>query len=355
MGVNFFMGGFSSTLLGFERFKLYGVLAMATQFILTVFGFIALYLGYGLIGIGVVHVLTACLVTVIIAILVRVRVCLFTFNGVYSEAAKFIKAALPLSITAILMTVYYRADLVMLSVMKGDDAVGFYNSAYALVNGLLLVSTSFSATIMPRLSGYFREDIEKMRSIFQVGFKYMLYFGLGIAFGSTFMAEPIYGLIYPGSFLPGAAALKILIWALALMFVNSLQSSFLVASDLKKVLMYITAFGAAINIGLNLMLIPEYSFKGAAIATLASELLTGICFYYVLRKSLPFNTIIIWALKVIPAIALMVIFLLFSGNVHAVLRVMGGAAAFILVLFMTKGLGKRDLNYITRLLPGEEN
>ena len=354
MGVNFFMGGFSSTLLGYERFKLYGVLAISTQFVLTALGFLALYSGFGLVGIGVGHLLAACLSTVAIAILVRERVCRFSLNGTFKQAKAFLKAAMPLSVTAVLMTVYYRADLVMLSLIKGDEAIGLYNSAYALVNGLLLVSTSFSATILPRLSGYFREDTEKMKSIYLVGFRYMLYFGLAAAFGATLLAEPIYDLIYPESYLPGIGALRILIWALALMFVNSLQSSFLIASDLKNKLMYITAAGAAINIVLNLILIPPYSFNGAAAATLISEILTGLCFYYILRESLSLRTIAIWLIRLIPAIASMAAILILASNYHVILRIAAGALIFLTVLTVAGGLGKRDLDYVLRLLPGGE-
>jgi O-antigen/teichoic acid export membrane protein len=352
MAVNFLMGSFSSALLGFERFKLYGVLAMGTQLLQTVLSFIALYLRYELIGIGAVNLLVALIATLAVGYAVNKRVCSFSLKGSFVQGLAIIKSALPLTVTGVLMTVYYRADFVMLSIMKGDAAVGYYNSAYALINGLLLVSTSFSATVLPRMSGYFRESAEQMMNLYQAGFKYMLYFGLAAAVGVLFVAEPIYMLFYPQAYLPGALTLKILIWAMALMFVNSLQSGLLIATDLKKLLMYLAAVGAVTNIGLNLILIPAYSFNGAAVATLVSELVTGLGFFIILKSQLPFSRVAIWVLRFLPAGLIMILVLWILPSLNVVLRILAGAAAVIMGLLITKGLDKTDIKYVLRLLPG---
>ena len=346
------MGSFSSTLLGFERFKLYGFLAMFSQLLTTLLSFIALYLGYSLIGIGIAHVITAILATSVVGYMVRRRVCRFDFKGTFRQGLIIIKAALPLAVTAVLMTIYYRADFVMLSIMQGDEAVGFYNSAYALINGLLLVSTSFSATALPRLTGYFSGNHEQLRSLYQTGFKYMMYLGLAVAFGALFVAEPVYQLFYPSTYQPGVSALRILIWALALMFINSLQSGLMIAADRKQLLMYLTGIGAVVNIGLNLILIPRYSFNGAAVATVISELITGIGFFVILKDHLQLRQMLRWILSLIPAVASMALFLYIFPNINVILRIIIGAIVIIGVLILTRGLDRRDINMVLKLLPG---
>ena len=50
-----------------------------------------------------------------------------------------IKEALPFGLTGIFVTIYYWIDSVMLSLMQGDEAVGWYNAAYRLIIVLLFI------------------------------------------------------------------------------------------------------------------------------------------------------------------------------------------------------------------------
>lgn len=337
-------------MLGYEKFKYFSILAFCTQMVGTVLAIFALYYGYGLPGIGIAHIITAILSATAIAFTARKVIDGFSLKGKLSKALAVIKQAAPLGITAILITIYYRADLIMLSIIKGDQAVGYYNSAYALVNGLLLVSATFSATFLPRMSSYFNCEPAKLDVLYQTGFKYMLFFGMAAAFGAAFLAEPIYGLIYPDSYLPGAYALKILIWAMAMMFVNTFQNALMIARDLKKRLMYLTGAGAFVNIILNLILIPPYGFIGAAYATVASQLITVVGFIITLRRTMPYKMFTILLLRLLPAIAMMVLSIKFTESVMIVPRILIGAAVFIVALIITGGLNRRDYKTLIGLL-----
>jgi len=77
--------------------------------------------------------------------------------------------------------------------------------------------------------------------MYRTVFKYLLFVGTGCAFGALVLARPVFELVFGPEYLPGAAALKILIWASALIFVNSLQGILLIASDMKRELLYLTA------------------------------------------------------------------------------------------------------------------
>ncbi|MCD6162244.1 MAG: flippase [candidate division Zixibacteria bacterium] len=350
MILNCLAGSFISILLGYEKFKYFSMLSLSTQMAGTMLGILVLYLGYSLPGIGVTHLITAVLSAVAIAITARRVVGGFSLRGKLTKALDIIKQSAPLGITAILITIYYRADLIMLSIIKGDQAVGCYNSAYALVNGLLLVSATFSSTLLPRMSSYFKREPDKLDVLYQTGFKYLLFFGMAAAFGAAFLAEPIYRLIYPEAYLPGANALKILIWAMAMMFVNTLQNALMIARDLKKRLMYLTGAGAFVNIILNLILIPPYGFAGAALATVASELITAAGFIITLRSSLPYRMFASLLWRLLPALALMVLSIKFTESVMIIPRILIGAAVLVVALVITGGLNRRDFRTLMGLL-----
>jgi len=355
MAINFLMGAFSSALLGYERFKLFGYLAMGTQTLTTILGILVLYIGFGLTGIGIAFVFASLISTIIIGLVVIKRVCRISAGFNWQNALKILYDAAPLAGAAILATIYYKADFIMLSYFKGDKAVGYYNSAYALINGLLLVSTSLRATLLPRMAGYFVSDQEKLDRLYHIGFKYMLYIGLSAAIGAVILAEPIFQLVYPQAYQPGAAALKILIWALALMFVNTLQGAHLIARDYKKQLMCITGLGAILNIGLNLILIPKYSFTGAALATVITELMTGAGFFFILRSHLSLRQLFLWLLQLLPPLIVMILFLIYIPDLPVVACVIIGAGIILTGLVTTRGLTGRDLGYIANLFPWGKN
>jgi len=350
MIINCLSGSFVSVLLGYEKFRHYSLLAVGTQTMGTCLGFMVLYSGWGLPGIGMANIITVLVSGIVIAVVVYKSVCRFSPDGLFSEALTVIKQAAPLGITVILMTIYYRADFIMLSFMRGDTEVGYYNSAYALVNGLLLVSVTFSSTLLPRLSGYFTHSPEKLNQLYQTGLKYMLFFGLAAAFGTAFLAKPVYELIYPESYIPGAFALRILIWALALMFVNALQNALMIARDLKKWLMYLTGAGAAANIILNLILIPPYGFIGAASATVAAELITAAGFLIILRHNLPMKLFLSWLIRLAPAIVIMIIAIKLTPEIMIILRVIIGAVVFGVMLILTGGLNRDDFKTVMGLV-----
>jgi O-antigen/teichoic acid export membrane protein len=342
MIINTCAGSFTSTITGYEKFRLYSFLAMATQAIGTILGIIALYLGFGLSGIGGTQLITAMASALIIFLLVYKMMGSFSLRGSIKEAFKVVREAAPLGAAAILTTIYYRSVFLLLSFIKGDEVVGYYNSAYALVMGLLVVPATFSSTLLPRMSDYFRNDPERLDNLYRTGFKYMFYFGISVAVGATILAGPIYQLVYPESYKPGAAVLQILIWALALMFVNALQGAHLVARNLKKQLMYFTLGGAVVNIALNLILIPSYSFTGAAVGSVASEIVTGVGSFIVLRKSLPLKVFINWILRLLPGIVLMIIVLAVTPGFNVIVRIILGATAIVGSLFLFGGLNKND-------------
>ena len=81
-------------------------------------------------------------------------------------------------------------------------------------------------------------------------------------------------------------ALQILIWFLPFSFVNSVTQYVLIAIDQQRFLTKAFLIGVTFNIVANLLVIPVYSYKGAAVVTILSELALLIPFYYAVRKHL---------------------------------------------------------------------
>ncbi|RLI02470.1 hypothetical protein DRO38_03880, partial [Candidatus Bathyarchaeota archaeon] len=59
------------------------------------------------------------------------------------------KEALPLALSSVILVIYYQIDMVMLSPMQGDVAVGIYSAAHKLFDPLLLIPMALMMSLFP--------------------------------------------------------------------------------------------------------------------------------------------------------------------------------------------------------------
>jgi O-antigen/teichoic acid export membrane protein len=178
--------------------------------------------------------------------------------------------AWPMAAVAVSVIVFFRIDVVMISLIQGTTPVGFYSVAYTLSEASLVVPSVFLASIFPVLSKLHRDSKQSFRDTCALAIKYLFYLALPMAFFVTIWAKPIVSLLYGAAFDPSVPALQILIWSAALMYVSMVLGTALVTANLQKLSMKITFLEVGLNISLNVFLIPEYSYYGASFATVVT-------------------------------------------------------------------------------------
>jgi O-antigen/teichoic acid export membrane protein len=178
--------------------------------------------------------------------------------------------AWPMAATAVSVIIFFRIDVVIISLIQGTTAVGFYSVAYTLSEASLVVPSVFLSAIFPVLSRLHRDSKLSFRDTCAQAIKYLFYLAMPMAFFVTIWAKPIVYLLYGARFDPSVAALQILIWSAALMWLTIFLGSTLVAANLQKLGLKITFLGFILNISLNVLLIPEYSYFGASFATVGA-------------------------------------------------------------------------------------
>ena len=102
--------------------------------------------------------------------------------------------------------------------------------------------------------------------------------------GTLLLAPRIVLFVYGEGFENAAIALKILIWAEVVVFISYLGGQLLNIGD--KQITYTKYIGmtACLNIALNFILIPKYTYIGASIATLLCELVIVVLIYNSVKK-----------------------------------------------------------------------
>ena len=147
---------------------------------------------------------------------------------------------------------------------------------------------------------------------------------------------------------PAAGVLAILIWAPAIQFFYIPVNSIII-SQLTKKAMLITGANVIVNLLGNLILIPIFGIKAAAVMTVVSESIQAIFYFYFVKKNIvdfkPFKNF----LKPFVASVIMAGVLLLVRSWPLIYSLPIGATTYVLALVITGFAGKEDLRFVATL------
>ncbi|MGC8880605.1 MAG: polysaccharide biosynthesis C-terminal domain-containing protein, partial [Anaerolineae bacterium] len=198
-----------------------------------------------------------------------------------------LREALPLMINHLLATLFFRIDVLILQPTWGDRAVGFYGAAYKYIDGINIIPSYFTLAIFPLMSRYAHTARDSLVRAYILSLRLLLLIALPLAVGTPFVARELILLLGGGQYLPDSMiALQLLIWFLPFSFINQITQYVLIAIDQQRFLTRAFIIGVLFNTITNLVLIPQYGYRAAAITTILSEWVLLIPFYYAVRKHL---------------------------------------------------------------------
>lgn len=268
---------FYAALRGIEDMAPTAIGLMLQRFFTAVVGSAIMFAGAGLVPVTVVYLIGALLALAYIWRRVGRRGLRPEMNLSFSAARSLAIASLPIGLSWVFATILARLDAVLLSLFKSNAAVGLYGAAYRAFEATLFVSWTFGVSTLPALSRLTRASRPTLAQAYAAACKVLtaILFPVGAAF--ALFGTTITTAVYGQSFADAATPLRLLAGATALygLFIISVQV--LAAQDRRTVLAPISAFVAIENAALNVILIPRYSFNGAAAAmTLSQATLTAL-------------------------------------------------------------------------------
>ena len=206
------------------------------------------------------------------------------FRPDWALMTRLLSQSAPLLASSYLTLLYYRIDVFMLSKMKSFLDVGYYSVAVRLTEALDIIATSLLVSLFPLLSRYIQEDRASFERTVSRGFKLLLLLGLPIALGGSLVASELTVFLFGAAYAPSAMTLRILLWYNLFAFLGCLLANLLIAGGRQIVDAWISLAQVIANIGLNLILIPHYSYNGAAIAPVIGAFVgVAFTFFYAVR------------------------------------------------------------------------
>jgi O-antigen/teichoic acid export membrane protein len=332
-------------LQGFERIDYTASYEVLNQAILITVGALLLWLGWGVPG-----VIIASFCGVIVSALASWRsVRRITNLSVHVEPRTWLpllRAGLPFALITFATMVSFKVDTVLLSLWRPLAEVGWYNVAYNLIFALLTLSASFNGVLVPSLTRLRQFEPTGVREFYVRATRLLWIATLPIAVGTTLLADRLIVLLYGVEYAPAGPALRILIWVLPVLTLTSLFGSITTVFHRERSTVRINMLNAAFNIALNLWAIPRYGLLGAALMTVATEVLGLIQFTLLLRDAFPLRTFVNALLTPLLAVLVMggMVLLLWWFPIIAIISV--GAGVYAMTLLLSGGLKVAEVKLI---------
>ena len=263
-----------------------------------------------------------------------------------------IRTATEFGFIGVFVTIYIWIDSVMLSFMQGNDAVGLYNAAYRIVLLLLFIPTVINSAIFPVMSRLYVSSHNSLEKIVEKYFKFMLLIGIPLGVAITILANQIIILIFGKSFIESTPALQILIWATVFTFGNAGFVQLFQSINKQLLLTKITFIGVIVNITLNFILIPKFSYIAASFNTLITEfiiLLLVMIVAYRLNYITKRKELIKDSIKIIISSIIMGLFIIEFKDINLIILVISSAFLYLIILFILKGIDNEDIKIIRNI------
>jgi O-antigen/teichoic acid export membrane protein len=280
-----------AVLIAHERMKLLGVISALAAFIATVIGIAILWLGFGLRWLFVTNVAVEAFFVAVMAGLIWRRIARFSprFEPVVVKA--LIIGCLPFLLAFLLGFMDTKVDILMLSLLKGpldaDLAIGYYGPAHTILLAVMLLPRSLNQVLIPVVSRKIYVEQAVVRDVVEKATKVVI---LTVSFPvillTTLFSQEIVGILFGPQYSPTADALAILGWAYGFYALNLPSHS--VLGSTKEMRYFLPVLGGSflLNVALNFLLIPRYSYLGAAMGSVIVLALGFFCRFYFLNRIL---------------------------------------------------------------------
>lgn len=274
----------NATFQAFEEGKYQGIGNTILNILLLIFILLTISTDLGLYGIAISYIIAN-----IIALVYEYHILKKQFvEPKYEFDKSFCKritiASIPFAVSIILSSIYYSIDIVMLTNMIGDYATGIYNASYKLISVLTLFYSIYGAVIFPVMSKFYKNDESMLLVSYEKSIKYLMIIIIPIAIATVLYSSDLIHLFYGYKYDDASSVLSVLIWTVCFLFISGAGNTLLNASHKEVSVSKIYLIAAVFNVVFNLVLIPRYSYYGAALTTVLSDVLIVVVQTYVIYK-----------------------------------------------------------------------
>lgn len=267
---------------------------------------------------------------------------------------KIFKKTWPIALTIALNLVYFKGDILIMSLVRPSAEVGLYGAPYKILEVLINLIYGFAGLILPFLAtAAATQSYARLKIIIQSYFDFLIILSCPMIIGGFFIGEPLMTFVAGPDFAVSGDIMKILLLATATIFVSALFGYVVVALDQQKKMIKFYAINAIISLIGYLIFIPIYSYWGAAWMTVFTEFFILLTAAYVMYQNLKFIPNLKIIAKATGASLVMAIPLYFLSSLNFLFLITIAILVYFPALFFLEGFDKQTLLEIVKIKQDE--
>jgi O-antigen/teichoic acid export membrane protein len=189
----------------------------------------------------------------------------------------FLKKSYPYALLVLLMSFYNRIDSVMLERLlpNGKEQAGIYAHAFRLLDAVSMFGVLFAGLLLPIFARMIKQK-EDIGSMVQFSFLLLFVPAVIISLSTGFYDHEIMVLLNYSNTELSASILRLLMVSFLGIATTYIFGTLLTANGSIRQLNQMAVAGMILNIGVNLLLIPQMQAMGSAWASLVTQLFTAL-------------------------------------------------------------------------------
>lgn len=344
---------FEGVLAGFEKIQTISYIYVIENFVKVGVCILLLYLGFQLWTVVIVHIVTRYMAV----LLYLPSILNLTKKAKLSPDGRFIKSLLRtayiFALTMIIVTIYWNIDIVLINKMQGNVDAGIYSGAKRFVLFLITLIQSFFTAFFPVISELYESRVERFQEACKKSLLYLMIAAVPITVIMTLLADKIFNVTFGTGFEESVWVLIILVWIIIPYSISQVFAYALLASNNQRFDLRVNAIALLCNGFLSWLFIKNFSYKGAAVASLISILVyVGLQAPFIFKNIIKFDMqrLGVAAGKVAIGGLVMIGIILLSSKMNLYGVMFFSTMIYFSVLFLVRIFSEEDLQFFRRII-----
>jgi O-antigen/teichoic acid export membrane protein len=202
----------------------------------------------------------------------------------YSTSA-WIRSTIPFGLSAALLLMNGRTDILALGLFHPDSEVGVYRVAVQMVLPVMFAQQAVNAIQAPHIAHlYAAGNMKRLQTMVTQSSRAVLAIAASAAFVVIVFGEPLIRVLFGPEFLGAYKPLVILTIGKTINSAMGSVASLLNMTGHERDTTRIILVAAILNVTLNVLLTPKWGMTGAAIATAVTLVVWNVLMWYVVRR-----------------------------------------------------------------------
>jgi O-antigen/teichoic acid export membrane protein len=271
---------FEAGFVGIEKAEYVTYGTLLENGIRTIIWFLALLLGYKLIVLIIILIITRCIMLFFYVYNYVRKISKLHFDIQKKQFKFFISDWRTIAFENWLSSFIWNLDFIFLSTLKGEKIVGLYMAGYKILNFADIGTSSYILAVFPYMTRLYRESKIEFKKLIERSIKYALIFIILLSSVLFLLNDKIILFIYGVEYVYSVPIFSVLIWVIIFKFMNPFLSHVLFARGEQIKSLQIAIISLIIYLPISFWFIHQWEGIGAALALLIVAIFS--CYLFVI-------------------------------------------------------------------------